>query len=167
MHIICLLGGVAFVSHIKLIGSAGAPGSGKGTIGRKLAQDFDLFHFSIGDFLRASRRAGHFDDQNEVSLCLDQGRLLPSQHLLPLLEAEIKAGLRFEHQGMLLDGFPRSLGQGLEFESLVGSSSFDATLEAQSLPDTEIRTRRLSPVQQGHNEKALLESQITGQTPSG
>ena len=89
-------------------------------MGQKLAKDFELVHFSIGDFLRACRRAGHFDDKNEVLFCLDQGRLLPSEHVVPLLKTEIEAARWLGHRGMVFDGFPRSLSQGLEFESLVG-----------------------------------------------
>jgi adenylate kinase family enzyme len=104
--------------------------------------------------LRASRTAGRFDDKNEVLLCLDQGRLLPSEYVLPLLEAEIEAGKQLGHRGIILDGFPRSLSQGIEFETSVGSFPF-AAVEAHSAVDTKVQTRHLPSVSEGNCETAL------------
>ncbi len=93
----------------------GAPGSGKGTQGERLARRSGAQHIATGDLLRAEVQAdtalGH-----EVAGYLDSGALVPDQILLdltmPLIEAAAASA------GYILDGFPRSLAQAVRFDEL-------------------------------------------------
>ena len=111
-NIICVLGEYASILNRGI----GAPASGKGTICRKLAEDYDLYHLSVGDLVRAQYRDGTFDNDEMARLCIDQGKLLATQFILPILKNKVEEEDRHGQHGYLLDGFPRRLDQGLEFE---------------------------------------------------
>ncbi len=86
----------------------GAPGSGKGTQAKQLA-DTGLFqHFSTGDMLRAAMREG-----SEVGLkaksFVDKGELVPDTIMIEMIVATLKA--LPEGSKILLDGFPRTIPQ--------------------------------------------------------
>ncbi|KAL9118829.1 MAG: hypothetical protein Q9187_004620 [Circinaria calcarea] len=52
---------------------------------------------------------------------LRQGRLLPTQVILPILHKKIDEEKEKGHHHFLIDGFPRQLAQGVEFEKQIGS----------------------------------------------
>ncbi|MCJ1232039.1 hypothetical protein MMC12_008720 [Toensbergia leucococca] len=97
----------------------GIPGSGKGTIGKKLASDFDFYHLSVGDHLREEHGRGRFEKDSYVLDCLKQGKLLPASMLLPILSKKIEETAGKDYRAIILDGFPRCLSQGQQFEGLV------------------------------------------------
>lgn len=95
----------------------GAPGSGKGTQGQRLARSSGARHIATGDLLREqvqeSTRLGR-----EVAGYLDSGTLVPDRVLLELvlpLVREAAGG-----PGYILDGFPRSVAQAEAFDELGG-----------------------------------------------
>ncbi len=86
----------------------GAPGSGKGTQAVKIAQTFGLQHISSGDLFRKA-----FDDKTELGLqaqaYVDLGELVPDEMTVPMMLKCIEDP--GNAQGVLLDGFPRTLAQ--------------------------------------------------------
>jgi adenylate kinase len=97
----------------------GAPGSGKGTQGRQLAQRFGVPHIASGDLLRAEVRA-RTELGRLVAGYLDSGQLVPDDLVfdlvLPVVLAAAQAG------GYFLDGFPRSVAQAVRAESALAAS---------------------------------------------
>ena len=93
----------------------GAPGSGKGTQGKRLAERLGVPHIASGDLLRAQVRA-RTELGRQVAGCLDSGRLVPDELVfdlvLPVVLAAAAAG------GYVLDGFPRSVAQAVKAEEL-------------------------------------------------
>jgi adenylate kinase len=97
----------------------GAPGSGKGTQGRRLARRLGVPHISSGDLLRAEVVAG-----TELGLTasgyLNSGQLVPDELVfdlvLPAVLTAAAAG------GYLLDGFPRSVAQAAAADPLLARS---------------------------------------------
>uniref|UniRef100_UPI00398F1DEF adenylate kinase 4, mitochondrial n=1 Tax=Pristiophorus japonicus TaxID=55135 RepID=UPI00398F1DEF len=85
----------------------GPPGSGKGTISKRIAKIFGLKHLSTGDFLRSSARS-----DPEIGLLtkqyLDKEYLVPDHVTTQLMLGELK---KMGEQSWLLDGFPRTLTQ--------------------------------------------------------
>lgn len=86
----------------------GAPGSGKGTQGKRLASELNLKHISFGDILRT-----HIKEETEigkkVKQALDQGQLVDNELMALVLEGQIN--IIGGYKGVIFDGFPRSIEQ--------------------------------------------------------
>lgn len=102
--------------------AVGAPGSGKGTICHKLSQDYGFFHLSVGDYMRELSQSSRFDDQAIIQDYLREGNLLPTPVILPILSKKVEEEKEKGHHHFLIDGFPRQLAQGIEFQEQVRSS---------------------------------------------
>jgi adenylate kinase len=93
----------------------GPPGSGKGTQGERLAERLGLEHLAAGDLLRAE-----VDNDtplgNRVAEMMGKGELVPDTVIISLLMPRVLAAS--EHNGYLLDGFPRSVDQAVEARKL-------------------------------------------------
>ncbi|MBI4403869.1 MAG: adenylate kinase [Deltaproteobacteria bacterium] len=97
----------------------GAPGSGKGTQAKKLAQDKGFFHFSTGDMLRAEIKKGT-ELGTKARAYIDKGELVPDTVMIELIEDSL---LRVRRDGnVLLDGFPRTLAQAKALDSKQSTS---------------------------------------------
>jgi len=94
----------------------GAPGAGKGTQAKRIAEVHGLPHISTGDIFRAHLKAGT-PLGLQVRQYLDAGQLVPDA-----LTCEIVAERTVQPdcaKGYILDGFPRSLPQAEEFQRLL------------------------------------------------
>lgn len=91
----------------------GPPGSGKGTQGERLREDFELPYYATGDILREAVR-----EQTELGQkakeYMDRGDLVPDEVIIGVI-AERIAGHEAE-DGFILDGFPRTVGQAEALE---------------------------------------------------
>ncbi|MFQ5867009.1 MAG: adenylate kinase [bacterium] len=92
----------------------GAPGSGKGTQAKRLAEKYGLPHVSTGDILRVGFGEGAYIDR-ETREVVRSGGLVPDRIAVEI----VKKRLEEEdcRKGFILDGFPRTLAQA---ESLNG-----------------------------------------------
>ncbi len=86
----------------------GAPGAGKGTQGRLLAERLGLPKITTGDILRAAVQAGS-PLGREAKRYMDEGKLVPDAVILGLIKDELaKADAK---DGAVFDGFPRTAAQ--------------------------------------------------------
>jgi adenylate kinase len=86
----------------------GAPGSGKGTQGKILAERLGLPKITTGDLLRAAVR----DETplgREAKKYMDEGKLVPDGVVLNMIKAELAKPEA--QQGAIFDGFPRTAPQ--------------------------------------------------------
>jgi adenylate kinase len=117
----------------------GAPGSGKGTQGERLAAETGAKHIATGDLLRAEVQAGTELGQ-AVARYLDGGSLVPDEVLLklvlPLLDGHTGAGY-------ILDGFPRSVSQASRFDELVAAPARLQAAVFLEVPRAELVSRLL------------------------
>ncbi len=94
----------------------GAPGSGKGTQSEKLIQKYGLYHISTGDILRKEIQTG-----SELGKIADsyisKGQLLPDSLIIDILDKLFETTPE-TRQGVILDGFPRTIPQAQALESL-------------------------------------------------
>ena len=85
----------------------GPPGTGKGTVSKKIATDFGLMHISTGDIIRKNQ-----EDKTKIGLLadkiVDQGGLLPDDIVNELIRQEIIENVGV---GFIFDGFPRTPSQ--------------------------------------------------------
>lgn len=86
----------------------GAPGSGKGTQAKLLAEKFNLTHISTGQLLRSESQK---DTQKGklIAKLLSEGSLLPFETVLDVLDPVIQKAR--DDSGFILDGTPRDLHQ--------------------------------------------------------
>ena len=87
----------------------GAPGSGKGTQGKLLADRLGLPKITTGDLLRAAIKDGT-PLGIEAKKYYDKGELVPDSVVLGLIKEELAKPEAKD--GAVLDGFPRTLRQG-------------------------------------------------------
>lgn len=90
-----------------LIVFLGAPGAGKGTQARTLAEKKNLTHLATGDLLRAEVAAGS-DLGLAAKTFMDRGDLVPDDVMIRMIQGQLDSP---ESAGILLDGFPRTVAQ--------------------------------------------------------
>jgi adenylate kinase len=117
----------------------GAPGSGKGTQGKALAERFGVRHVSTGDLLREHIAAGT-DLGSAAAPYVERGELVPDELMLQV--ASNAVGEAALEGGYVLDGFPRTLAQAERAYELAGPA--DVTADAVvylAVPDDVVRQR--------------------------
>ena len=129
----------------------GPPGSGKGTQGERLQEDFRLPYWATGDILRGAVRNGT-ELGAEAKEYMDRGDLVPDEVMVGLIAERVSS--EEASDGFILDGFPRTIGQGEALDARL--TELDRLLTAVILievPDEEV-VRRLSGrrvcVKEGH-----------------
>merc|ERR1712154_528668 len=95
----------------------GGPGCGKGTQCDKIVAQYGYTHLSSGDLLREEVASGS-DRGKTLNAMMEKGDLVPLATVLDLLaEAMIKK--LGGSKGFLIDGYPREVAQGEEFEKAI------------------------------------------------
>lgn len=84
----------------------GAPGAGKGTQAIQAAKSFGLTHLATGDMLREAI-AANSPLGKKVAKIVESGALVDDATIIELISVKLT-----EIGGFILDGFPRTLGQG-------------------------------------------------------
>ena len=87
----------------------GPPGSGKGTQGERLQEDFRLPYYATGDILRAAVKEGT-EIGKQAKDFMDRGDLVPDEVIIGVI-ARAPAAARRPRDGFILDGFPRTVPQ--------------------------------------------------------
>lgn len=95
----------------------GAPGSGKGTQGDRLAERLGAPRISTGDLLREAVREGT-ELGAKAKGFMEAGELVPDELVNSLLAERL--GRDDAKPGFLLDGYPRNLDQAVSLETLLG-----------------------------------------------
>ena len=86
----------------------GAPGAGKGTQAKMIAEKYQIPHISTGDIFRANIKNGT-ELGMEAKKYMDQGQLVPDELTVKiLLDRVAKDDCK---NGYVLDGFPRTIPQ--------------------------------------------------------
>ena len=86
----------------------GAPGAGKGTQAKKIAEKYGIPHISTGDIFRANIKGGTELGMKAKSY-MDQGQLVPDDVTIGMLLDRISQA--DSEGGYVLDGFPRTIPQ--------------------------------------------------------
>ncbi len=117
----------------------GAPGAGKGTQAKKIADRYGIPHISTGDIFRANIKEGTELGRKAKSY-MDAGNLVPDSLTLELVMDRI-------HQpdcenGYVFDGFPRTIPQAEALEKALkeDGQSIDFAIDIE-VPDEHIVTR--------------------------
>ena len=95
----------------------GAPGAGKGTQAKKIAEKYNIPHISTGDIFRANIKNGT-ELGKKAKTYMDQGLLVPDELVVDLVVDRVAKD--DAKNGYVLDGFPRTIPQ---------AEALDAALE--------------------------------------
>ena len=117
----------------------GAPGAGKGTQAKRIAEKYGIPHISTGDIFRANLKEGT-ELGLKAKVFMDKGALVPDEITIGMLMDRI-------HQpdckdGYVLDGFPRNIPQAEALTKALSEAneSMDAVVDVD-VPDENIMDR--------------------------
>jgi adenylate kinase len=99
--------------HDEVVLLLGAPGAGKGTQARFLAEAFGIPHVASGDLLRDHRQRGTALGR-AAQVYMDRGDLVPDDLVVDMIVERLDQC--DATRGALLDGFPRTLPQARVLE---------------------------------------------------
>jgi len=117
----------------------GKQGAGKGTQSAVLCEKYAIPHVSTGDILRNAVKAGS-ELGKKVASILEAGDLVSDDIVNQLVEERFKEA--DAQRGVLLDGFPRTIGQAEALEAMLGDDGIKLCINLD-VP-IELVTQRLS-----------------------
>jgi adenylate kinase len=126
---------------MKALAILGAPGAGKGTQARGIAECFGIPHISTGDILREAVQEGTplgLAAQKEM----EAGRLVPDEVVCGLVKARLQQP--DSQAGFILDGFPRTVEQASYLDRLLKSQGRADLLVVNIRVDPELLVKRLT-----------------------
>ncbi|MCR4597136.1 MAG: adenylate kinase [Lachnospiraceae bacterium] len=117
----------------------GAPGAGKGTQAKMIADRYGIPHVSTGDIFRANIKNGT-ELGKQAKAYMDKGELVPDELTVKiLLDRVAQADCK---NGYVLDGFPRTIPQAEVLDKELGrlGESIDYAIDVD-VPDENIVKR--------------------------
>ena len=117
----------------------GAPGAGKGTQAKKIAEKYGIPHISTGDIFRANIKNGT-ELGNKAKSYMEQGLLVPDELTCDLVVDRIQQDDC--KNGFVLDGFPRTIPQAEALDAALKklNQTMDYAIDVD-VPDENIVTR--------------------------
>jgi adenylate kinase len=117
----------------------GAPGAGKGTQAKQIADKYSIPHISTGDIFRANIKSGT-ELGKKAKQYMDQGALVPDELTCDLVMDRIQQDDC--KNGFVLDGFPRTIPQAEALDAALGkiNEKMDYAIDVD-VPDENIVNR--------------------------
>ena len=117
----------------------GAPGAGKGTQAKMLAEKYGIPHISTGDIFRANIKEGT-ELGKKAKEFMDKGLLVPDELVIDLIMDRFKADDC--KKGYILDGFPRTIPQAEALDKALAAvgEKMDYAINVE-VPDVNIVNR--------------------------
>ena len=119
----------------------GAPGSGKGTQSDLIIKKYNLQHFSTGDILRKE-----IADETELGKYahefISNGQLVPDGVIIDMIAGKIDKLNKSQINGVIFDGFPRTVAQAEALEELFEKRGLKTDLlSVVAVDEEELRDR--------------------------
>ena len=127
--------------HDDVVLLLGAPGAGKGTQARFLAERMGVPHIASGDLLREHRALGTVLGK-AAQAYMDRGDLVPDQLVVDMIIDRLNQP--DAARGALLDGFPRTLGQAEALEARLAARGGAVRAAVYLEVPTEVLVERLA-----------------------
>lgn len=118
----------------------GPPGAGKGTLAEQLVKHYPIVHISTGDLFRYNIK-NQTELGQKAKAYMDKGELVPDSLTCDMVKDKLQS--LDEHQGFLLDGFPRNLYQADVLETILKELGVELDLVINVKLDDEIIIERL------------------------
>jgi adenylate kinase len=119
----------------------GAPGSGKGTQAKNIAEKVGITHVASGDLFRAAATRGD-DLGKQAKYYMEKGLLVPDEITIKMILERIDAPDCLK--GVMLDGFPRTLEQAKALDQALGKKKQKIDRVFYIKVSTDELVRRLS-----------------------
>jgi len=135
----------------------GPPGAGKGTQGKRIAEQLRVPRIVVGDLLRH-----HIDTATPLgeraAKFVARGELVPDHLVVGIVEQELEP----HTGGFVLDGFPRSIAQARMLDRFLRAraAELDAALHFD-VPDA-VLTERLSGRERHDDTPAVIATRLAG-----
>ncbi len=94
----------------------GPPGAGKGTQAADIIEKYKVPHISTGDIFRKNVKEGTALGK-KAKVYMDKGELVPDEVVVAIVEDRLKEDDCSD--GFLLDGFPRTVNQAKQLDSVL------------------------------------------------
>jgi len=117
----------------------GAPGAGKGTHCKRIADRYGVLHLSSGDILRRERAAGTELGKKAQSY-MDAGALVPDDLIVEMMSRAMKDS----SAGFVLDGFPRTVNQAEVLDKALAAQGGGIDVVMNLLVDDGIVVERIT-----------------------
>ena len=118
----------------------GAPGSGKGTQSDLMIKKYGFGHISTGDVLRNEIKNGT-ELGKTAKQYIDNGQLIPDDLMVRIL-ASVYDGFGKEHEGVIFDGFPRTIPQAEALKKMLDERGHNiAAMIELDVPEDELMKR--------------------------
>jgi len=147
-------------SKLPIIWVLGGPGSGKGTQCARLVERYGFQHLSSGDLLRAEVASGS-DLGKSLTETMAKGQLVSREIVLELIKNAMLKEIN-NAKGYLIDGYPREIEQGVEFEDKIAPCSliiyFDCSDESMK---QRLLARAVSSGRSDDNEETIVKRLAT------
>ena len=117
----------------------GAPGAGKGTQAKKIAEKYSIPHISTGDIFRANIK-NNTELGQKAKTYMDKGELVPDELVVDLIMDRFKEADCAN--GYVLDGFPRTIPQAEALDKALADNNeaVDFAINVE-VPDENIINR--------------------------
>lgn len=117
----------------------GAPGTGKGTVGKLLSEELGIVHISSGEIFRSYAKK-HNEIGEQIENYISNGLLVPDELAIQIVERRLKEP--DVEKGVILDGFPRTRNQAIVLDYILElqNKAVDVAVELD-LPDEDIIDR--------------------------
>jgi adenylate kinase len=119
----------------------GAPGSGKGTQAKNIAEKVGITHVASGDLFRAAATRGD-ELGKQAKYYMEKGLLVPDEITIKMILERIDAPDC--SKGVMLDGFPRTLEQAKALDQALGKKKQKIDRVFYIKVSTDELVRRLS-----------------------
>ena len=119
----------------------GAPGAGKGTQAKMIAEKYSIPHISTGDIFRANIKNGT-ELGKKAQEYIDKGNLVPDEITINMLKGKINQFK--DSNGVVFDGFPRNKKQAEALEEILEEQNQKVDLALfLDIPDEDIIYRTI------------------------
>lgn len=117
----------------------GAPGAGKGTQAKRIAEKYNIPHISTGDIFRANIKNGT-ELGKKAKTYMDKGELVPDELVVDLVVDRVAQD--DAKNGYVLDGFPRTIPQAEALDAALAKigEKMDYAINVE-VPDSNIIDR--------------------------
>ena len=122
----------------------GGPGSGKGSVGGRISEDFNLPHIATGDIFRDVAKKDT-ELGRKIKNLIDNGKYVPDEVVIEMVEDRLSQ--EDAKNGVVLDGFPRTKDQAIALDKFLASrgKKVDAAIELD-VSDKDIVKRTIKRV---------------------